>query len=244
MSQYLLSYFLRIFLYANRMSIKEKIGLRIKQERTSKKLTMKALAELTDNLNISRINNYERGERTPGPEEIKQLAKALEVSPSFLMCLSDDRQGSFKTPGLGGLLPVLDYKSACDPALAIQRIKDESYSEKIELIPISSVVQDRIGQNAFALVVKDESMIPEFKFDDILIVDPDTQPNPGDYIVVRLENESEIIIRKLKQLSASKERPEFELLAINNDWPDVKISNEFNEIFIASVISLFRTIKR
>lgn len=226
------------------MSIKEKIGLRIKQERTSKKLTMKALAELTDNLNISRINNYERGERTPGPEEIKQLAKALEVSPSFLMCLSDDRQGSFKTPGLGGLLPILDCKSACDPALAIQRIKDESYSEKIELIPISSVVQDRIGQNAFALVVKDESMIPEFKFDDILIVDPDTQPNPGDYIVVRLENESEIIIRKLKQLSASKERPEFELLAINNDWPDVKISNEFNEIFIASVISLFRTIKR
>lgn len=47
------------------MSIKEKIGLRIKQERMSKKLTMKALAELTDNLNISRINNYERGERTP-----------------------------------------------------------------------------------------------------------------------------------------------------------------------------------
>lgn len=244
MSQYLLSYFLRIFLYANRMSIKEKIGLRIKQERTSKKLTMKALAELTDNLNISRINNYERGERTPGPEEIKQLAKALEVSPSFLMCLSDDRQGSFKTPGFGGLLPILDHKSACDPVLAIQRIKDESYSEKIELIPISSAVQDRIGQNAFALVVKDESMIPEFKFDDILIVDPNTQPNPGDFIIIRLENESEVIIRKFKQLSASKEKPEFELIAINSDWPDVKISKEFNEIFIGVVISLFRTIKR
>lgn len=244
MSQYLLSYFLRIFLYANRMSIKEKIGLRIKQERTSKKLTMKALAELTDNLNISRINNYERGERTPGPEEIKQLAKALDVSPSFLMCLSDDRQGSFKTPGLGGLLPILDYKSACDPALAIQRIKDESYSEKIELIPISSVVQDRIGQNAFALVVKDESMIPEFKFDDILIVDPNTQPNPGDFIIIRLENESEVIIRKFKQLSASKEKPEFELIAINNDWPDVKISKEFHNIFIGTAISLVRLIKR
>jgi SOS-response transcriptional repressor LexA len=226
------------------MSIKEKIGLRIKQERKSKNLTMKALAELTDNLNISRINNYERGERTPGPEEIKQLAKALEVSPSFLMCLSDDRQGSFKTPGLGGLLPILDYKSACEPALAIQKIKDESYSEKLDLIPISSTVQERIGKNAFALVVKDESMIPEFKLDDMLIVDPDTQPNPGDFIIVRLENESEAIIRKFKQLSASKVNPEFELIAINNDWPDVKISKEFNEVFIGSVISLFRTVKR
>lgn len=226
------------------MSIKEKIGLRIKQERKSKNLTMKALAELTDNLNLSRINNYERGERTPGPEEIKQLAKVLEVSPSFLMCLSDDRQGSFKNPGLGGLLPILDYKSACDPALAIERIKDESYSEKLDLIPISSTVQKRIGKNAFALAVKDESMAPEFKFDDILIIDPDTQPNPGDFIIVKLENESEAIIRKFKQLSASKENPEFELIAINNDWPDVKISKEFNEIFIGSVISLFRTIKR
>ena len=226
------------------MSIKEKIGLRIKQERKSKNLTMKALAELTDNLNLSRINNYERGERTPGPEEIKQLAKVLEVSPSFLMCLSDDRQGSFKNPGLGGLLPILDYKSACDPALAIERIKDESYSEKLDLIPISSTVQKRIGKNAFALAVKDESMAPEFKFDDILIIDPDTQPNPCDFIIVKLENESEAIIRKFKQLSASKENPEFELIAINNDWPDVKISKEFNEIFIGSVISLFRTIKR
>lgn len=226
------------------MSIKEKIGLRIKQERTSKKLTMRALAELTDNLNISRINNYERGERTPGPEEIKQLAKALEVSPSFLMCLSDDRQGSFKTPGLGGLIPVLDYKSACEPALAIQKIKEASYSEKFDLVPLSSDVHKRIGKNAFALVVKDESMLPEFKFDDILIVDPDTQPHPGDFIIISLENESEVIIRKFKQLSASREKPEFELIAINNDWPNVKISKELNKIFIGTVISLSRIVKR
>lgn len=226
------------------MSIKEKIGLRIKQERTSKKLTMKALAALTDDLNISRINNYERGERTPGPEEIKQLAKALEVSPSFLMCLSDDRQGSFKTPGLGGLLHILDYKNACDPVKALHKIKEEADGEKLNIIPISSSIQGRVGKNAFALSVKDESMVPELKYEDILIIDPDTQPNPGDLIVVRLENESEVIIRKFKQLSASRQEPEFELIAINNDWPVVKISNDFNKIFVGTVISLFRTIKR
>ena len=43
------------------MNVKEKIGQRIKQERTAKGLTRKALSELTENLNISRINNYERG---------------------------------------------------------------------------------------------------------------------------------------------------------------------------------------
>ncbi|RUR10823.1 XRE family transcriptional regulator [Legionella sp. km772] len=226
------------------MSIKEKIGLRIKQERTSKKLTMRALAELTDNLNISRINNYERGERTPGPEEIKQLAKALDVSPSFLMCLSDDRQGSFKTPGLGGLIPILDYKSACEPVLAIQKIKDELYSEKLDLVPINSDVQKRIGKNAFALLVKDESMLPELRFDDILIIDPDTQPSPGDFIVVKLESDVEVIIRKYKKLSASIDDPEVKLIALNNDWPEVMITKDFKKILMGTVISLFRTIKR
>lgn len=226
------------------MSIKEKIGLRIKQERTSKKLTMRALAELTDNLNISRINNYERGERTPGPEEIKQLATALEVSPSFLMCLSDDRQGSFKTPGLGGLIPMLDYKSACEPALTIQQIKEELYSEKLDLIPISSAIQERIGKNAFALLVKDESMLPELKYEDILIIDPDTQPNPGDFILVKLDSETEVIIRKYKRLSASIDEPEVKLIALNNDWPEVKITKDFNKAFVGTVISLCRTIKR
>ena len=78
------------------MSIKEKIGQRILDERKAKGLTRKALAELTGELKVSRINNYERGDRTPGPTEIKLLADALEVSPSYLMCLTDSREGKIR----------------------------------------------------------------------------------------------------------------------------------------------------
>lgn len=74
------------------MSIKEQIGQRIQAARLEKGLTRKALAELTNDLKQSRINNWERGDRTPGPEEIKQLAKALEVSAAYLMCLTDEKQ--------------------------------------------------------------------------------------------------------------------------------------------------------
>lgn len=226
------------------MSIKEKIGLRIKQERLNKKLTMKALAQLTENLNISRINNYERGERTPGPEEIKQLAKALDVSPAFLMCLSDDPQGSFKTPGLGGLIPLLNYKNAQDPITALKKLTDTLSIEKIDFVPISSSIKKRVGNHVFALPVKDESMSPEFTIEDILIIDPDTFPNPGDFIVVHLVDDSEVIIRKLKQLSIDKDSPEFELASLNDDWPNIKISFDFKKIFVGTVISLQRTIKK
>jgi SOS-response transcriptional repressor LexA len=226
------------------MNIKEKIGQRIKHERTIKGLTRKALAELTDSLKISRINNYERGERTPGPEEIKQLAKVLEVSPAFLMCLSDDKQGKLnKTPGLGALIPVLDYHQAGNPALHIQQIKEEEYSEKVILIPISSGLTARIGANAFALEVKDESMLPEFRQNDVLIIDPDTSPNPGDFVVARLSIDDEIIIRKYKQLSASKTSPAFELIALNEDWASIKIETGTNCELIGTAISLNRFIR-
>jgi SOS-response transcriptional repressor LexA len=226
------------------MSIKEKIGLRIRQERTAKGLTRKALAELTEQLNVSRINNYERGDRAPGPEEIKLLAKALEVSPSFLMCLSDDRQGKpSKTPGLGGLIPVLDYKQACNPVLTIQKMKEEDYSEKVDLVPVGSALQERIGPNAFALIAKDESMVPEFRLHDILIIDPDTIPNPGDILVAKLDSDEHVIVRKYKQLSASKSNPEIELIALNHDWAGVKLHADVSDKLVGTVVYLMRELK-
>lgn len=227
------------------MNVKEKIGLRIRHERTTKGLTRKALAELTDSLNISRINNYERGERTPGPEEITQLAKALEVSPAFLMGLSDDRDGEFsRNSGIGTLIPLLDYKQACDPSFYIQRIKEELHPEKITFVPVSPDIANQIDEKAFALQIKDNSMDPEFRINDILIFNPNTKLNPGDFVAAKIGNENEIVIRKYKQLSISKTEQSFELIALNEDWANIHVNNQIIECqIIASVIYLNRKIK-
>ncbi|HDO7865867.1 TPA: LexA family protein [Legionella pneumophila] len=227
------------------MNVKEKIGLRIRHERTTKGLTRKALAELTENLNISRINNYERGERTPGPEEITQLAKALEVSPAFLMGLSDERDGEFsRNSGVGTLIPLLDYKQACDPSLYIQKIKDESHSEKITFVPVSPDIANQIDENAFALQIKDNSMEPEFRVNDILIFNPSAKLNPGDFVAAKIGNENEIIIRKYKQLSFTQTEQSFELIALNEDWANIQVNNLITECkIIACAIYLNRKIK-
>ncbi|WP_115705923.1 helix-turn-helix domain-containing protein [Legionella sainthelensi] len=227
------------------MNVKEKIGQRIKHERTTKGLTRKALAELTENLNISRINNYERGERTPGPEEITQLAKALEVSPAFLMGLSDDRDGEIsRNSGIGTLIPLLDYKQACDPAFHIQKIKNELHPEKITFVPVSPNIANEIDENAFALQIKDNSMECEFRINDILIFNPSAKLNPGDFVAVKIENEDEIIIRKYKQLSVSKTEQSFELIALNEDWANIQVNDQKIKCkIIACVIYLNRKIK-
>ncbi|HAT1749747.1 TPA: LexA family protein [Legionella pneumophila] len=226
------------------MNIKEKIGQRIMNERKAKGLTRKALAELTGELKTSRINNYERGDRTPGPTEIKLLADALEVSASYLMCLTDNREGKMtKSLGMGALIPVLDYKQAADPVTYIQKIKDDIDS-KVEFVPVSTAVGEKIGKNAFALQVRDESMMPEFRVDDVIIVDPDTCPKPGDFVIALVEGENEVIVRKYRQLSLSKKEQEFELVALNNDWADLRVdANTFKVLIVGSGISLCRELR-
>ncbi|WP_258957698.1 LexA family protein [Legionella sainthelensi] len=226
------------------MNIKEKIGQRIMDERKAKGLTRKALAELTGELKTSRINNYERGDRTPGPTEIKLLAEVLEVSPSYLMCLTDSREGKIKkSPGMGALVPVLDYKQAANPIACIQEIT-EDMDAKVDFVPISTAMSTSIGENAFALQIKDESMVPEFRMKDLIIVDPDTPLSPGDFVVALIDGEQEVIIRKYKQLSATKELREFELIALNSDWADIRVGfNEVKAQIIGCGVSVIRGLK-
>jgi transcriptional regulator with XRE-family HTH domain len=66
-----------------------RIGGRIKEARKSKRWVLRELA-VHSGLDVSRIGNYESGERMPGPAEVLALAGALGESAPYLMCLVDD----------------------------------------------------------------------------------------------------------------------------------------------------------
>lgn len=220
------------------MNIKEEIGQRIYQARKAKGLTRQSLADLTDDLKPSRINNWERGIRTPGPEEIKQLAKVLDLPPAFLMCLTDEKQ-SKKSPELVALIPLLDHKQACDPMAHIQAIKAQEYKDKINLISVSPILVTNIGEYAFALKMADDSMMPEIRLNDIQIVDPSVSPNPGDFVAVKISGKQDIIICQYKKLSYTSS--EFELLTLNDNWPNISVNESVKVEIIGTVIQNIRT---
>ena len=74
------------------MAIKHDIGLRITKARKACQLTTTTVAKKIG-MSLARLSNWERGVRTPGVTEVKLLAQALRVSPSYLLCLTDDPQG-------------------------------------------------------------------------------------------------------------------------------------------------------
>lgn len=218
-------------------TIKERIGQRICEARKTKGLSQQGLARLTTDLKQSRINNWENGLRTPGPEEIKQLAQALDVSAAFLMCLSDEKQEN-QTKKLIRLLPLLDHQQACNPQQYLHALREHGDVDKAILIAVSTVLLPTLGANAFVLKMIDDSMLPEFHLNDILVVDPSVQPKPGNFVVVKIHGKSEVLICQYKKLSYSSS--EFELLTLNDNWPNIKVNDSVNVEIIGTVMQCTR----
>lgn len=212
------------------MLIKQEIGKRISEARKAKKLTRKALSALTEDLKPSRINNWERGIRTPGPEEIKQLAAALNMPPAYLMGLEDEPialQDSHQK-----FIPLLTLAQACDILVHFEKCT--------KIYPLISVNGAHIGSHFFAIKIQDTSMSPELRLNDLLIITPEQKPRPGDFVVVKTTVYDEAVIRQYKPLSTEKNNPEFELLAFNPYWPP--INSKQTTAIIGTVFALQRNL--
>jgi SOS-response transcriptional repressor LexA len=216
------------------LNIKQSIGKRIYEARKAKGLTLKALGELTE-LKQTRLTNWEQGTRAPGPEEIKLLAVALEVSPAFLMCLSDDRQ--FKEEKIPyKLIPLLDHRQATEAKSFIKQTHEQKAS--LPSVAVSSELLPALNAEIFALKMMDDSMSPEIRIGDVLVMDLLLSPNPGDYVVVKLRGKSEVIICQYKKLSYTS--PEFELLTLNDNWPNIKVNEGAEVEIIGTLVQVIR----
>jgi SOS-response transcriptional repressor LexA len=219
------------------LNIKKEIGKRILEARKTKGLTLKALGELAGGLKQTRLTNWEQGMRTPGPEEIKQLAQALGVSPAYLMGLSDEKYVK-ETRNPSQLIPLLDYQQACDAKSHTSAIREQGISGDIVFISVSTALLPELSSDAFALKVENDSMIPEIRVNDVLVIDPTVLPAPGDYVAVKIDKKSEAIICLYKKLSYAL--ADFELLTLNDNWPNIRVCAEMQAEIIGIVVQNIR----
>lgn len=79
-----------------------------------------------------------------------------------------------------------------------------------------------LSDGSFALEIKGDSMLPEFKPGDRVIVDPVIAPQPGDYVVAK-NGEEEATFKKYRPRGMN-ERGDvvFELVPLNEDYPSIR----------------------
>ena len=83
-----------------------------------------------------------------------------------------------------------------------------------------------VSEDAFCLVVTDNSMEPSFSVGDQLICDPQAEIRPGDFVIGKPDDEIAASVRRYRLRGTENGKPVIELVPLNADYPTQYISAE------------------
>src|ERR1041385_117661 len=217
--------------------MKTALGERIRLARENKELEQ---ASLSARVNVAKrtLQRWEKGEQVPDSNYLMSLARCVGVRPEWLLT------------GEGEMYPSLPPRSKIIP------LHKETIFQKINLVEIpllSSVPAGRTAAmfhpehieryvtvdnikdpNAFALVVKGNSMSPKIEDGDIVVVSPQQEARTGDICVVRVNEED--VLKKVK----IEERC-VHLIPLNPDFEPVTVQKR-DVMFVWKVIKVIKNL--
>ena len=224
-------------MWNNFMNVREKVAERIQLARKKIGMTQSELAEICG-YSRGRLSNWEGATRMPSAQEIHKMAKILKVSPSWLFCVTDDISEYETYSGQLIMAPVLGMTDLIKPNV-FDNIADpdkrptflKNYNV-VALSPDNSVFEN---PKIFAINISDNSMQPEIRENDLVIINPDVNPVPAQFVLAFYNQQYSI--RKYRKPNDTQ----IELVSINSDWPNQLIdlnSDKFS--IIGTVIELRR----
>jgi len=136
----------------------------------------------------------------------------------------------------GRRVPILSYVQAgnwreiCEQATA--------FDGNVEYVSVSV----DIGPRGFGLWLRGDSMTPLFNEGDLVIIDPDEAPRPGDYVVAS-NGSNEATFKKYRARGEYEDgRPRFELVPLNEDHET--LSTDQTPIIIIGVMVEHRSYRK
>lgn len=202
------------------------LGDRIRARRDAVGLTQEKLAA---KCGVSRaaVAQWEAGVTRPSLDNLVKAAEALNVWLSWLTV------GDQSLPGAPDLtaasaargVPVLDYRQA------------GQWDVEVPTTAETIATDPDISRRAFALVIRDNSMAPDFSEGDKIILDPDVTPQPGDLVLAKLDSEAEATFRKFRPraVDAGGGSP-IELAPLNPDWPSLILHGDNPGRIVATLV--------
>lgn len=195
------------------------------------------LAEACGWASQSRIGNYERDTREPSVDDVMALAKVLKVSPAVLLGFDSDYTSLMLVNG-GDNRPEFD----ANVEMTLQPTRSFLYPEiswvqagsAMEVVELSNVVAAPrhasdvwAGENGFWLRVVGASMTNasganSFPEGFLILVAPDIEPRPGQYVVARMIDSNEATFKQLVSdagdLYLKPLNPLFPMKAVDDNW--------------------------
>lgn len=191
-----------------------KTGEKIRQIRQSKNLT---ISEVENKAGISEgnLSRVERGLQWLSEEKLFALANALGCAVSDLFSENGTSVNVVATPMGGRRIPLIDYVRAGHMAEVADPYVVGDAEEWLQ-------TDLTLSSNAFALKVKGDSMTPEFREGDVVIIDPSVEPLPGDFVVAKNSSEEATFKKYRPRGVGANGEMVFELVPLNEDYPSLK----------------------
>lgn len=163
------------------------------------------------------VSNWISGKTTPDDTvALGDLAKALGVSVDWLVTGRESNNHSYSNVRLVDkheirMAPVLNYVQAGE----FCEYFDDAIPDSMEAVP-----SDITEPNVYWLEVDGLSMVPDFYPKDMILVNPEIQPNPGDFVVAIKSGEKAVTFKKWRPRGFDENGNEYcELIPSNPDFP-------------------------
>ncbi|MFD1246122.1 LexA family protein [Paralysiella testudinis] len=188
------------------------IGERIRQKRKELKLTQKELARRMKEVSHVAISQWESNTTKPNAENLYDLSILFGCDLSWLL-KGEGQSSNVASINLNGnMVPIISYNilETWDIAQPLQMMKEEEH-----------IMTDvNISVFAFAVRVLGDSMKPDFIEGDIVIIDPEIKPEPGEFVLAR--NQNNVLFRKYREDGSDlKGGSHFILTPLNKDYVQV-----------------------
>ncbi|KDN09340.1 LexA family protein [Gilliamella sp. Imp1-1] len=185
------------------------LGQRIKARREELSLTQEQVASQVG-IKQQSYQAIESGE-VKKPRYLYEISVALKCDMAWLLSGKEKEVKNVEPITLKARqVPLISYVQAGVWTESCE-LRD---STGFEYIMTSLELSDQ----SFALRIKGDSMEPEFKEGDVVIIDPAVKPIPGEFVVA-MNGESEATFKKYRELGHDEhERMQFELIPLNPDY--------------------------
>lgn len=136
-------------------------------------------------------------------------------------------------------IPVFDARQALSFASSAAR-------SAATTLGLDAPLATACGAQTFALIVGDRAMQPEFSEGDLVIIDPETPPQPGEIVAAQVDGEPQLMLRKyrVRKANARQRQSRIELIALNEDFASITIDNDLPGTVIGPVIEHRRRLRR
>jgi len=191
------------------------IGDFIRQKRQGAGLSAKEVAKRAGVSDVY-ILYIERGLRNPTFSNLVKIISALGVPFEEFLISTGHASHEVKEP------PVepMPYERLCSIPV-ISWVKAGRWKEVCDAFEPGDadewIESDIRGRNVFALRVTGDSMEPEFKEGEIIIINPHIEAHPGDFVVVK-NKQGEATFKQLKKYGSS-----WVLHPLNPKYPDIEV---------------------